>query len=53
MTYDFDLCDNGHCERKQHCERYQAYKRGGWGYGYVMHGCTEYGLFKGLEYEQM
>ena len=44
--YDFDLCDNEHCPKKQDCERYKIYKQGGWKHCYVMHGCIDYMLLK-------
>lgn len=44
--YDFDLCCNEQCQKKQECERYRIYKQGGWSNCYVMHGCINYMLFK-------
>lgn len=45
-TYDFDLCDNENCPKKQECERYKIYKQGVWKHCYVMHGCIDCQLFK-------
>lgn len=44
--YDFDLCDNERCPKKQECERYRIYKQGGWEHCYVMKGCIAYILLK-------
>ena len=45
-NYEFDLCDNEHCPKKQECERYRIYKQGGWNNCYVMKGCIGFQLLK-------
>ena len=46
IDYDFDLCCNENCPKRFSCQRYMTYKRGGWNYCYVMHGCIGYAMLK-------
>lgn len=44
--YDFDLCCNDKCLKRQSCQRYLIYKQGGWEHQYVMYKCIDYSLLK-------
>ena len=44
--YDFDLCCNDKCPKRQSCQRYLIYKQGGWEHQYVMYKCIDYSLLK-------
>lgn len=44
--YDYDLCCNETCKKRNRCERYITYKAGKWKFCYVMRGCISHQLFK-------
>ena len=43
--YDYDLCCNEKCQKREECKRYTTYKHGKWLFGYVMNGCIDGTLF--------
>lgn len=45
-NYDYDLCCNERCEKRNSCQRYVTYKAGKWKNCNVMCGCIDFQLLK-------